>query len=45
VWQVNNGLVRVLGGGDATFTVAAWDPDVDDWASVKGYVPTVNGTR
>jgi hypothetical protein len=43
VWQVDNGLVRVLGGGDASFSVAAWDPDVDDWASVKSYVPTVNG--
>jgi ABC-type transporter Mla subunit MlaD len=43
VWQVDNGLVRVLGGGDATFSVAAWDPDVDDWTSVKSYVPTVGG--
>jgi hypothetical protein len=43
VWQVDNALVRVLGGADATFSVAAWDPDVDDWASVKSYVPTVAG--
>jgi hypothetical protein len=44
VWQVDNGLVRILGNGDATFSVSAWDPDVSAWASVKSYVPTVNGT-
>jgi hypothetical protein len=43
VWQLDNALLRVLGGGDGSFSVSAWDPDVDDWASVKSYVPTVNG--
>lgn len=43
VWQVDNGIVRILGGADATFSVAAWDPEADGWASVKSYVPTVAG--
>ncbi|NUR71120.1 MAG: hypothetical protein HOU81_09885 [Hamadaea sp.] len=43
VWQVDNGLVRVLGASDGSFSVAAWDPDVNAWASVKSNAPTVNG--
>lgn len=42
-WEVNNGIVQVTGGrGGPAFSVAAWTGL--SWLSVKGYVPTVNGT-
>jgi hypothetical protein len=40
-WEINNGLVKVAGGSDATVTVSAY---AGAWESPKGYVPTVNGT-
>lgn len=42
-WELNNGIVQVTGGADATFTVAAWSSSAQAWVSAKSYAPTVNG--
>jgi hypothetical protein len=44
VWQVDNALVRIVGGAGPGFSVAAWSPTTEAWVSVKSFVPTVNGS-
>jgi hypothetical protein len=41
VWQVDNGLVRLLSGPSGSFTVSCWR--TGGWRSPKTYAPTVNG--
>lgn len=44
VWELSNGLVRVVSGPDGAVTVSCWDPDTGEWASSKDYAITVNGS-
>lgn len=41
VWEVHNGLVRVVSGAGGSFTVSCWDAGA--WRSAKSYAVTVNG--
>lgn len=43
VWEMSNGLVRVMSGGGAAFTVWCWDSGA--WRSAKSYVPAVSGVN
>lgn len=43
VWEMSNGLVRVMSGGGAAFTVWCWDAGA--WRSAKSYAPAVSGTN
>ncbi|TFV90384.1 hypothetical protein [Blastococcus sp. CT_GayMR16] len=41
VWQVDNGLVRLMSGPSGAITVSCWDAGA--WRSPKSYAFTVNG--
>ena len=41
VWEVNNGLVRLMSGPNGAFTVSCWASG--DWRSAKTYALAVNG--
>lgn len=41
VWQVDNGLVKIISGSSGSFTVSCWDSG--DWRSAKSYKLLVNG--
>lgn len=42
VWEVNNGLVRLMAGPSGAVTVSCWDAGA--WRSAKDYAFTVNGS-
>jgi len=44
VWEMHNGLVRVVSGVDGRLVVSAWNPATDSWGSAHAWGFTVNGT-
>jgi hypothetical protein len=41
-WEVNNGLVRVVGGDAGAVLVSCWDPESGDWRSERPLLFSVN---